>query len=155
MNKERSLVPVIVGVALVGLALVVGGGWFLWSFLSKQVNESSFRVRPRTQGGTLMDRERGPLYPGALPAEVDPNDKIGVEVPLHGDYEVITGVYETDDGLDQAVAYYRHYFAGRAAEHVDANSARWVWNNYRGYQIVELHEGKDRLRIRIAVVFDE
>jgi hypothetical protein len=155
MTKERSLLPMILGVSVLGVALAGLGVWIMAGYLARQVGRDVPTLRRADREAETLERvERGPLYPGAVRVE-DSTGQIAIEAPARGSFQLITGEYETEDGLDEAVAYYRRYFAGRATEHIEPGSARWAWKYSRGYQFVALQEGKDHLRIRIAVLLEE
>jgi hypothetical protein len=160
MSKERSLLPLLLGISALGIALVAGGVYVFSGYLVKQAGQAAESLpRPRKDGSSLESTDRGTMYPGAVRVE-DSTYKIAVDLPAHGDYQVLTGSYITHDSLEEAIAYYRHYFKvnGQATERLEPGGARWVQKMDRDERVVVLQQDakdRDRLNIHLAVILEE
>ncbi len=161
MSKERSLLPLLLGISALGIALVAGGVYVFSGYLVKQAGQAAQSLpRPsRTDTSSLESMDRGPMYPGAVRVE-DSTYRIAVDLPAHGSYQVLTGSYFTHDSLEKAIAYYRHYFNvnGQAIEHLEPGGARWAQKLDGHERVVVLQQDtkdRDRLNIHLAVIFEE
>jgi hypothetical protein len=158
-RKEASLLPMILGVSAIGIALVLGGVYIFSRYLVKQTGQAASTLPRRSHevAPTIESMDRGTMYPGAVRTD-DASGKIAVELPVHGSYQVITGNYFTHDSLDEAIAYYRHFFKGQATERLEPGGARWFQKIDSDERVVVLQQDPndhDRLNIHLAVIFEE
>src|SRR5258708_39928936 len=127
MSKERGLLPLLLGVSALGVALVLGGVYIFSRYLVKQTTEASalLRTSPRDLPRSVDRLDPATVYPTCQRVE-DSEEKIAVEVPVHGSYQVVSGDYLTDDSLEEVTAYYRHLFKGQVTERLEPGGAHWV-----------------------------
>ena len=75
-----------------------------------------------------------------------------IDLPVSGNFEVSSNDYITEDGLDEAIAYYRHYFGKSAEERLEPGGARWVERRPDGYGVVILKETQEGLHVRLVLI---
>ena len=156
MSKEKSLLPILLGVVALVVALMLGGVYLFSGYLVKQFGQSAATLRrtPQRETNVIETIYRGPMYPGARRIE-DSKEKVTIDVPVSGNFEVSSNDYVTQDGLDEAIAYYRHYFGKDAEEHLEPGGARWVEKREDGYGMVILKETKEYLHVRLVLIVEE
>lgn len=120
VKRDLSLVWMLLGVVLLGGALVFSGVYIFARYMASQV---SVNIRDLRNGGKSVDiespqgslRVKGevsegqlgmPLYPGSRRRK-NIGATLGVEVPSIGNFQVAAAEFETDDALDKVAAFYR------------------------------------------------
>ena len=156
MSKEKSLTPLLLGVAAIGIALVMAAAYFVSSDMMKGLGQSTATLNqtPRRDLPPIEIVYRGPMYPNARRVE-DSRDTIAIHLPSNGSFKVSSGEYVTEDGLDQAIVYYRQYFGNRAEEQLEPGGASWIEKRPDGFGVVTLKETPDKLHVKLALVVED
>lgn len=156
MSKEKSLVPMLLGVAALAIAMVLGGVYLFSGYLVKQLGQSHAGLRrtPDREANVIETNYRGPMYPSGRRLR-EPEGAITLDIPVGGNVEVSSNEYITQDGLDEVIAYYRHYFSGKAEERLTPGGAQWTEKREDGTGVVAVKEAKDGVHIRLALIAQE
>ncbi len=156
MSKEKSLLPMLFGVGALGIAMVLGAVYLLSGYIMKGLGQTaaSMNTSPRRELPVIEVSYRGPMYPNGRRVE-DSQAKVALDLPVNANYSVASTEYVTEDGLDQAIAYYRKYFGKTAVEHLSPGGARWLEKRPDGFGLVLLREAPDKLHITLVLVVEE
>ena len=156
MSKEKSLLPILLGVAALASAMVLGVVYLFSGYLVKQIGQgaSTLRHSPKRETNVIETIYRGPMYPNARRVE-DSKETVAIDIPVTGNFEVSSQDYITEDGLEEAIFYYRRYFGKNAEERLEPGGARWVEKREDGFGVVVLKETKENLHVRLVLMVEE
>jgi hypothetical protein len=165
MSKEKSLLPALLGVVALAISLMLGGIYLFSGYLVKKLGQSAATMQrtPQRETNVIETLDRGPMYPNArrVPdSSEDSKERVTIDVPVTGNVEVSSQDYITEDGLEEAVAYYRKYFgpelsSKEAEERPEPGGARFVEKREDGYALVILKETKEKLHIRLVLILED
>ena len=129
VKRDFGLVWLLLGVVLLGGALVFSGVYIFARYMAGQV---SMDIRDLRSGGKSVAiespvgsvRVRGEVSEGQLGMQIYPGSRrkknigatLGVEVPSIGNFQVAAAEFETDDALDKVAAFYRKGLGPEAKE---------------------------------------
>jgi hypothetical protein len=163
-KNETSLAPILIGASALGVILVFLAVYFLSGFITRHMAHDVPHLGPQREDTPIHHVFAAGMYATARPVG-ESDARIAVELPVSGDFQVVTAEFETHDEMDEVVAYYRRLFAKEADESREApgpdgqpGAIRWTFKEHTTrdrMRIISVKEVEGRPHIRLVWVGEE